>query len=414
MPTFATDLDYTVPREYGTPELEYPFESNGDLATVFITRKFKQYPANFKADQVAGTYRPGTQVDSEIADAWLMATSKATTTPNGLYAFTRTFARIPTDQVTKVRRPLVLPTVSDEGGTTWSVRSLPSLGVEIATGGRNNTGLFLSDNRVFGPFTTGAGILTLRNVDSTTGNFTISYKASTTGSLGPTNSNATIAAAINALAAVVSDGLTVSVACHFNDGGGFGEAYIVITITVGSTTSPFTLNAAGLTMTPVSSIKDVATTVTSSTSQTLEILRTCAVPAQTYNDDAAILMYTNSGTTAYAVEAGDWFNYSSTVLLFKRAFGSVTPLYLAPLLGTFNAGTTNPLHTKTERFYLPGVSPGIATVADIPDYDAALSDDAKIAAFLAAGNGLYVVDFEGPDKFRDWPLQRTATIEAAI
>lgn len=83
------------------PEIEYPFEQNGDMWSLILTQTYKQTPDAWIADQVAARYVPGVK---ELAHAtygtlYLMATSKPTSTPTGLYVFTRSWARVPRQQI---------------------------------------------------------------------------------------------------------------------------------------------------------------------------------------------------------------------------------------------------------------------------------------------------------------------------
>lgn len=99
MSLVAREIDYTAPRECyqegAGPVFEFPFEDNGDFSTFTVARSYKQTPAGFVADKLAGRFRPGEVRDHEYGNTFLLATSVPQPTPTGLYAFTRTFATIP-------------------------------------------------------------------------------------------------------------------------------------------------------------------------------------------------------------------------------------------------------------------------------------------------------------------------------
>lgn len=109
MSLVAHERDYSTPQEYDTPAYEFPFEGNGDYTTFVVTRKFKQFRQNFIASRLAGQYRAGVDFDAVHRDAVLIATSEPGQTITGLFAFTRTFARVPLTQVVPSSRGVAKP-----------------------------------------------------------------------------------------------------------------------------------------------------------------------------------------------------------------------------------------------------------------------------------------------------------------
>ncbi len=402
MPAQLIDGDFRRAEPIGPRRFHYPFLSNGDRVSNYFEEDYWQRIETFQPEG-----RPIRH--DELRDYYLMDESDPLAVLGQLCQFTRTYARLPADQITKVRRPLVLPTVTDDGGITYGVTAYQNYAspVVIANAIRHSTGLWLSDGRVYAPFVPYVG-LTIPY--ATAGTFTLTYKSSTTAALAYNASDATVAAAINALASVVSDGLTVT--CG-NQLGTINAGLLTITVSVGATSSKFTITATGLTLSS-GTFKTTISVVMTTTSHYINIARPFVAIAHGFDTAAGICSTNSSSEKLYTMASGEWAVLDADTIGLPYGISASSFQYLAPFLGTYLAGASNPLHTKTERFYLPGVSPGIATVDDIPSYDAALSDEAKLAAFLAAGDGLYVVDFEGPDKYREWPLQRTATLEVEI
>lgn len=249
-----------------------------------------------------------------------------------------------------------------------------------------------------------AGIATTVSKFATGGTFTITYKTSTTAALNYNDSTATIAAAINALADVITDNFTVSVtgaittgSLFVQDSGGPGTF----------NSGDFSLNSTSLTPTCI----DGEISGGSGTWQ-VGIARTALNFNKTgHGLSAAQAIRINTGTTGGGTET----TVASVVDAdnFTVTNASVNPsvwAYYRTLLRTYSPGTDRVSIRKTQSFYLPGITLGINAASDIPIPDVLLNDANLLAAVtnLATGHQTYDASELG---FYKGPIQ-TQTFEA--
>ena len=233
MPRIARELDYSTPQETGTPSYEFPFEANGDFQTFVVARNFKQTPAGFMADRIAGRARPGVLTDREPPVAYLLGTSDPERTPTGLLSFQRSFARIPATQVAPTSLRLTKPAIEGIIGAGTYPKNL-------------------GDFTVFQPDTTqlsydayarqavvgDTGAVTA--FYPTGGTYTLTFAGSTTGAIAYNAAAATVQTALNLLTPVSNRG-GVTVAGTYNSAGGFTitfASYAQATIDITSLTGP--------------------------------------------------------------------------------------------------------------------------------------------------------------------------------
>lgn len=79
-------------------------------------------------------------------------------------------------------------------------------------------------------------------------------------------------------------------------------------------------------------------------------------------------------------------------------------------LRDYASGTDRVGTRLTQKFYLPGVTSGITTAADIPLPALLANDAALIAAVIASATGYQTYDASALGRWRDWPIY-TQTLE---
>lgn len=183
--------------EIGAPIIERPFEKNGDVNTLVITRAYKQTPASFIDDRSAGSWKLGAVSDAEFQDAWLIAQSTPTLTPTGLYLFTRTFARIPLQQSVPGSMFVTKPDIPGEFPQVFGSRLIIKPDSTVASYDAYTSAAISSDGGV--------------NSLPTAGTYTLTFGGDTTSSLAYDASASSVQTALNALASITArGGCTVS------------------------------------------------------------------------------------------------------------------------------------------------------------------------------------------------------------
>jgi hypothetical protein len=401
MSTLLLDGRYTTGFFVGRPAFSFPFTANGDVTSFLIEREWRQSAASY----VPG--RQGVDKDPVFNNAYLVGeTAPATLLIGDIISTRRTYARIPADQVNYSSRSLTKPTIPNEGSVEFSLNNYPTA-VEVATAVLNNTGIWATTDAVFAPFVTLNANLTTGVASG--GTFAVTYKASTTGAIAYNESNANIATAINALADIISDGITVSCSNALASTG-----ILNVTATAGNFASnTMTMD---LTNTTVNTSKVSWTYASSVTTRALSITGELIVGDTSDMSAAAALLLVNTSNTGWVVPAANWAVKNVSTLqvpaLIGIGGGYGTIAYAASQLRTYTPGTTVLSARITEKFYLPGVTAGISIVTDIPITVPNISDADIIAAVLASGGSNFAaVDFQGPERWRDGPIYRTVKTE---
>ncbi len=206
MSVIARELDYSSPQESGTPQIDFPFDMNGDFTSITITRHFKQTYAGFSADRRANRFPMGLTVDTETG-GYLVATSKPALTITGLQSFDRTFARIPLTQSVPSSLLLTKPTLplqtSDQIVGDYYLN-------------RPNSAKESYDAYLIKTVSSDGGPPSLY---PTGGTYTLTFGASTTAALAFNAAAATVQTALNGLASVIAFG-SVTVTGAYNTAGG--------------------------------------------------------------------------------------------------------------------------------------------------------------------------------------------------
>lgn len=403
MSIIARDTPYGgAPFQTQPPEYEFPFLVNGDSTSFIVTRTYKQRIEDYNADRLAGRYMPGVDQDPSHPGAYLMTESKAAHTATALAQFTRTFARVPSPQVVYGSRVITKPAPASFGtsgtvlyqvtSSTLDVRT--SLGVPYTY----STAVF-GNNQVFA-MKTAATTLT----QPSGGTFTLTYKTSTTAALAYNASDATINAAINALADVVSDGLTFSATNRIGTWPS-ASGYISLDITVGSTTSRVTMNAASLTPAGASA---AFTYVVTAIGQQIYIASRATIAAHGFTSTSDLVVSSGSTNGIYLLPDSQWNVIDANTIafnwgLFNGATGS-TPTSIGQYSRDYTPGTDRVGTRSTQYFYLPGVTPGVATASDIPLPDLLLNDLAFVNAVISSTSGFQTYDASELTRWNEGPI----------
>lgn len=358
MPSIARELDYTTPQRIGRAEPDYPFEQFGDYATFVLVETYKQTRAGYLADKAANLYRPGSVTHPDYPDAWLCSTSKPVTTTTGLYQFTRTWSTVPALHYEPASRLFDRPVLHDlKSGSTYAVS-----------------------------FDDGA----------TSHLFTSRVSVSSVGAI--TQATTSIAVAAEALTALPAETFTItdannnSVSPYLNSGASSIRSSIAAACTaitgleVFSSQNSLTINYAAATVKSISTSASVSMSAGSS-----GVIFTTLRASQT--DTEVVARPTRAITTgsAHSGAAGDWvalWNGDKLVAMTKAVAASGSSITVFADEGPLAVGNTAITHCAfapnaahrisnrgvdascryAHRFYLPGVTPGIATISDVPSF----------------------------------------------
>lgn len=236
----ACDNVYSTGIYIGAPRITYPFAYLGDRATTF-------YDWDFKVS--ASTYYPAALgVETDPADPSRILIMETPPKPTGigdLIVVTRTFSTIPPDQSDPSQSIMVnRPTISaNKTYDTYKNHALVRAG-----GGLLYSSTHLCDYSsqtaydVFGPIIAASTSGFSTGNPPTGGTFVFAYKTSSTSPLAWNASAATIQTAINGLASMIADGLTVTAAGDFST----GNMQLNLSVSGGWDTVPPTFTGASL------------------------------------------------------------------------------------------------------------------------------------------------------------------------
>ena len=410
--TYAYDdprgFNFARPEQDGKVVVNYPFLQNGDTAAKIYTRSLVQTEASYVP------IVPGKEKDSYWeggdATAWNLPDTGIVPTGIGdLVRFNRSYARIPGTQVSYPgSRYFPIPTIqAGTGGSTLNVSLFSPYTRVSGTGIYNpDTGIIFTsyDNAVYQPT---IGVSARSAGYATAGTFTVTFGANTTAALNWNDSGVTISAAINALASIISAGLTASVTNNLalTTGG-----YLGISWTVGTTYSSLTMNPASLTVT--TSNNAVTRIGTTGSSQTLNLVDHLTVTGHGFNasNDLGVIFEQSTATSIQILDTGTWGVIDANTIRVCTSGTTGTYTAVSDFSQFYLPGRTYLLRTKvTETFYLPGVTPGITTAADIPTVLGLQNPDDFIDAILNL-SGWQVYETEGPAFWLGGPIYRVATV----
>ncbi len=308
----------------------------------------------------------------------------------------RQFSRVPLQQVQSSTMPITKPVAPNQG--TGSLNFYTQLGnnvvpTAIGIGSYYNTYLFPPDNTIYGPLKTGTGP---SQTLASTGQFRVKYKTSTTGNLNYNDAGATITAAVNALASVIADGITVAINNGFNV---FGQGYLQITLSAGSTADLFIIDANSFN----AASSSLFTAFINSTTQFISIGYRTTIAAHGFPVAGNLIGVSTLAATSQldpavilkpqpaSLLSGSWAVVDANTIAFEGRFigtqwATGYTLY-GPYLRDYTPGPDEVEILVVQDFYLPGVTPGITTAADIPVPDPLINDAAFLAAVVANPTG---------------------------
>ena len=322
----------------------------------------------------------------------------------GVARWTRSYANVPAQTVHYSSRAITKPVIPNQATTATSIRNWIAAGTEITSAIKNSTGYWSNDNRVFSPY---KAISVIESTLATAGNFTLTYKTSTTANIAYNANNATINAALNGLASVVADGLTFSANTDLTVSNGV----LTLTITAGTTTTAVTMDVTGLTVSNGVEHQRAFSDLVSSTVQYISLACTISVTSHGFDASKALVLIDTAN--GYVIDANHFAIYDANTVQIPQTYSPVNAYASATIavqyLRNYTPGATVLGSKITESFYLPGFTPGVNSAADIPITAPAISDADVIAAVLSAGT-YKTVDFSGPD-FWLGPIYRTVKTE---
>lgn len=324
----------------------------------------------------------------------------------------RMFARIPAEETSYPgSRYIPLPSVQNNYGDSDSI-PVYSISPIIQTSGvgyydTDATAIFTTfENALYGPVkATGARVAGY----ATGGTFTLTYGASTTGALNYNDAGATIAAAINGLASIISAGLTASVTNVLATSTG---GSLLIIWTAGGTVSQVTMNAGSLTVT---TSQNPTTEVATLVNQSILLPDHLTITAHGFNPAVGLATINQINSTAenriLIHPIGGWGVIDANTIWAGTGGSVSTYLFAGSFAMTLNSGQTFLLRTReVEGFYLPGVSVGISTPADIPN-PADLQGNSAFVFALLTQTGFQTYQSEGPQPWMDSLIYSLKRIE---
>jgi hypothetical protein len=364
------DGNFTNAIQDGPARVFYPFINapTKDTTTKGTVRSYVVVPSS---------YTPAAALSTDPADnTQYLLTESEMTVEGGLGRYTRTYCKVPGDQVDYSSLVITKPAFPTNAyGSVW-----------VDSTSSNTTANVFS-----------AVIAATFTWYPTGGTFTITYKTSTTAAINTTASDATIAAAVNGLASVIADGFTVSASSTLTTTG-------VLTLSRASGTfnfmdSDFTWNTASITPAVNSSTNGG----NGSNSAFLELTRSSPNVNKTSHglSNAASIRITQStgGGTAVTVNS----IVDSDNFTFAWALTTITgATHYRTLVRTYTPGTDRALTKLIDKFYLPGVTPGISSGADIPVPDVAINDTQLLNLIAGSATGFQNYDAE---PVTAWPTE---------
>jgi hypothetical protein len=353
------DGNFTNAIKDGPARVFYPFINapTKDTTTKGTVRNYVVVPSS---------YTPAAALSTDPADnTQYLIEETEISVEGGLGRYSRTYCKVPSDQV-------------DYSSIVITKPAFPTndyAGAYVDSTSANTTANVWS-----------AAIAATMSWYPTGGTFTITFGANTTAALNTTDSNATIAAAINGLASVIAASFTVSVTNAMTTS---GQLTITKASGAGSFVSTdFSMNAGS--MTPAVNVgysgflnTEYVSTIRSSpnANKTSHGLSNAASVRIGSTLGGGTLTIVNS-----IVDSNNFtFAWSSTQAGFS---------YYRTLARTYTPGTDRVLTKLIDKFYLPGVTAGISSGADIPVPDVAINDTQLLDLIAGSATGFQNYDAE--------------------
>lgn len=504
---FCIDGNYLRAEAMGDPRWEWPFRNNRDRVSTLFEQDYWQTKATFVAQELCIEH-------PDLKGFFLIAESEPREVLAGVMQFTRTWSRIPAQQivpgsrfVTKPDLPGTFPQVSgnslivqpDENVPRWvfytqkavtSDSGPPGTGAyptggtyTLSVGGQTTGAITYNSNAsavqsalnalswvsarggvvVTGSYTTGFSILwnayptgslntsslTLSfgttmstsintvnrvqvsvRIDSTAGvfnggTFTITVLGQTTAAIAYNATPATVKTALEALSNIGSGGIhSIS-----NPGAGswIGSTTILndaaTRIGVDFEISQSAITTSGSSLTPSGSTSAVTTGAAAGGNTgfyvnlrfTGVVLGTRILGSVAHGISASDGIVVTQGANYHTIPAGLYSVTADTITLTAASGVAFTTPTTITNVGAqsgnvYTGGTKLTRVKRVTDFYLPGITPGVDTIDDIPlpDYE---GDDASLLAAIFAGDTDINYEVGETEYYRDGPIvQITRTI----
>lgn len=352
-------------------------------------------------DTTAAAYSDG---DTPDPFAFLCNESDPSTdSVSGDFLFKRTWARIPKTQTVPTTLAITKPAVPNQSSGTLTFQVQSATADVLSSGGPGAyyagylfsplnvvSGSVVGTNTFYGPMKLGSGVTAAL---VTSGLFTLNYRGVATSNLNYNDSIATIQSALNGLSTVISDGLTFSGGVQQLTSNGA----LVLNISVGSTAFRVVINPAGLSPAGATTM---FTTITGPTQQIIAIACIVTLPAHGF-DITKVLALTSSAVPtasetvwilqprASVTTSGQWSIIDANTIAYSIGITNNTLLsgLFGQLLRSYTPGADRVRCNLVTNFYLPGVTAGITTGADIPVPAPLTNDTDFLTAVLANTSG---------------------------
>lgn len=387
------DLYWGTPRRIAQRPREYPFRFNGDVATYI-------YESTYAVDIGRFTPTAAGTVDPENAAAYLLEETKPEIQQGRIATFRRTYSTIPTTQIVTSTQSITKPLPSAVGipGQTcidYVQQEYPGVTVGLAFPYLGGT---WAANKIYTRLPA-AGVST----PASGGTFTLTYRGNTTAALAYNATNATINTAFNALASVITDGLTVSV----NNLLSTSTCDLSLTFSAGSTSFRVTMNAGSLTPAGAST---AFTLIQSPTLQIAYLALRATVTAHGFNAANPLLTSVSDFSYFQLLPASTKWSVidANTIAFFSLVRAGAS---FGQYLRDYTPGIQRVRTKITQRFYLPGVTPGIATADDIPVPSILQNDIAFLTTSLSNLSGYEAYSASELEKWRGGAIYSQSTVE---
>lgn len=353
---------WSTHNQVGQVRLDFPYPDAPSIYTV--TRTFEGPLSSYSGPTMAAA-------DAVYTSHYLDHVGELQPLDAGQVRYSRVYAPVPSTRYDYTTRAIVVPAVPEsvsDDGTDCSVSTemAPTTFTDNGSGARwvrasnGRAYVWTPTQKLFGPVTLASAVTIGSSRVVTGGTFTLTYKAQTTAALAYNESAANIKTAIEALSTVIADGFTVTVTNNLGSSGA-----LTIAVASGTAQAAFALASS---LTP-----DVASVVflTYSSFATQNFVTATSVSAAAHgftNTGPLVLMQTLSSSRAVReIPSSRWAVYDANTLALYPGVGAALTLYnFAAYVRSYTPGTRRlNLRIKSD-FYLPGVTPGIASVDDIP------------------------------------------------
>lgn len=372
------DGNFTNAIQDGPARVFYPFINapTKDTTTKGTVRSYVVVPSS---------YTPAAALSTDPADnTQYLLTESEMTVEGGLGRYSRTYCKVPGDQVDYSSIVITKPQFP-AAGTGFVYSTYSGYYIDNVQTTSNVWSKTVSSN----VFLNVAG-----------GTFTVTYGSNTTSALNYNDSNATIAAAINGLASVTANVITVSVTNDISN-----VRYPVLSITRSSGSNSIAAMTVNFSLTPD---QRIPTPITSTTDVLYYPMRSNVLVIK---NDHGRSNTDYVGVMDSQFSNPSWFQSNPTILN-ANAFtlvnntNSGSPLYnytgYRYVQRSYTPGTDRVLTKLTDKFYLPGVTPGITTGADIPVPDIAINDTQLLNLVVGSATGFQNYDAE---PVTAWPTE---------